>query len=354
MNNSLTDIETKEFLLSIIGNSPIGKIVIDMRGHICVINDSALDLLGLTKSIDLYLNQHILELTRGISLFEEKINDCILNGRRNFKISEVKVGDKYLNIIGQTTLNGMLIIFEDLTSIITSRKALELQSEELHRRNKELMEFNHITSHDLQEPLRNILGFSNLLTECSDDLSEEARGYVKIISGVAENMSKKISELLEYSRLGRMSEKEDVCCSDLINEVKLSLKSILVQKKVNLKHEVLPIVNGYKNDLYSLFQNLISNAVKFHHYNKPVEINISVDDHGDYWRFSVKDNGIGIDTKHQGKIFNVFQRLHNSKEFEGTGVGLALCKKITEIHHGRIWVNSKLGEGSNFLFTLKK
>ena len=153
MRNSLTDQETKEFLLSIIGNSPIGTIVLDIEGNITVINSSAKELLGLEEKISTYLNKFILSKVPGIKELDAAVIDCIANGRKPFSIIEVEYNHKFLNIKGEKTLNGMVLAFEDLTSVITSRNILKQKSEELEKKNVELTDFNHITSHDLQEPL---------------------------------------------------------------------------------------------------------------------------------------------------------------------------------------------------------
>ena len=354
MSNSLTDLETKEFLLSIIGNSPIGTIVLDIEGNITVINNSAKELLGLEDKINTYLNKYLLSQVRGIEALDNAINDCITNGRKPFNIKEVGYNKKYLNIKGEKTLNGMVLAFEDLTSVITSRNILKQKSEELEKKNAELTEFNHITSHDLQEPLKTIIGFSSLLKEETDTTDEENKEYVKIIYKVAQNMSSKINELLDYSRIGRTNTLSKSNCNKIIDQLKTNIKSTIKEKKVTITCGKLPTINGYEEDIYSLFQNLISNSIKFHKQKTPIKISISSTETNELWSFSIQDNGIGIAPENTEKIFTIFQRLHNTKEFPGTGIGLAVSKKIVDIHHGKIWVKPNNDQGCNFLFTIKK
>ena len=354
MNQSLTVSETKEFLLSIIGNSPMGIVVIDMNGYISVINKPAQILLNLNNDINYYLNKNILDIVKGITKLNENLNTCLSQGREPFSILEFHFEKKYLNIKGQITLNGMMITFEDITSTVTARNALEEKSDELRKRNSELMEFNYLASHDLQEPLKTILGFSNLLQDDSVMLNEEANFYVSNISNVAQGMSQKISKLLDYSRLGKSGEKEWISVDAILDKLMTNLKTTLLDSDIEIQRGSLPKVKAYEHELYSLFQNLISNAIKFQKPKQKKRVSIDYKDTEGFYEFVVEDNGIGIDSKDYNKIFQVFQRLHNSDVYEGTGLGLAMCKKIVETHGGELLVESEQGKGSKFSFTIKK
>ena len=167
-------------------------------------------------------------------------------------------------------------------------------------------------------------------------------------------MSSKINELLEYSRLGRTNILSSIDCNHIFDKLKTNIKSTIKDKKVTIEYDKLPVIYGYKEDIYSLFQNLVSNSIKFHTQKNPIKIIITSSETKDFWLFSVEDNGIGIAPQNTKKIFTIFQRLHNIKEFPGTGIGLAMSKKIVEIHHGEIWVESETDKGSNFSFTIKK
>ncbi len=354
MNQSLTISETKEFLLSIIGNSPMGIIVIDLNGYISVINKPAQILLNLNESINYYLNKNILDIVKGITNLNENLNTCLSQGREPFSILECYHKKQYLNIRGQITLNGMMITFEDITSTVTARNALEEKSDELRKRNLELMEFNYLASHDLQEPLKTIIGFSNLLQDESVLLNDEADFYVSNISNVAHGMSQKISKLLDYSRLGKSGEKDWISVDRVLDKLMTNLKTTILGVDIDIRCDSLPTVKAHEHELSSLFQNLISNALKFQKPKQKKVVSIDCIDREGFYEFTVEDNGIGIESKDYDKIFQVFQRLHNSDVYEGTGLGLAMCKKIVETNGGEIWVESELNKGSKFSFTIKK
>ncbi|WP_062057602.1 YfiR/HmsC family protein [Aquimarina longa] len=234
------------------------------------------------------------------------------------------------------------------------------QSIELEAKNKELEQFAYIASHDLQEPLNTIASFIDLMSleygESFDDVGKESMSYIKEASI---RMKKLIDALLEYSRLGRTKTYEAVDCNTIIEELKSDLKSIIEKTETKIHIENLPVVKGSEIELRLLFQNLISNGMKFIKPSTIPEITVSCikknnpqnEDTG-FWQFSIKDNGIGISEQYQDRIFAIFQRLHSREEYEGTGIGLAHCKKIVEAHGGKIWLKSKEEEGSTFYFTI--
>jgi light-regulated signal transduction histidine kinase (bacteriophytochrome) len=167
-------------------------------------------------------------------------------------------------------------------------------------------------------------------------------------------MSVLVRDLLDYSLLGKESVKTFIDCNKIVEAVLSDLDDFIKASSAKLTVQELPTLNGYETVLRLLFQNLIENAIKYQKKDVVPEIHISSECHEKEWLFSVKDNGIGIDQKHFEKIFIIFQRLHNRAEFEGTGIGLAHCKKIVEMHGGKIWVESTPGAGSTFLFTISK
>ncbi|WP_108868535.1 YfiR/HmsC family protein [Aquimarina aquimarini] len=238
------------------------------------------------------------------------------------------------------------------------RKNLEIyaQSKELESKNKELEQFAYIASHDLQEPLNTISSFIGLVNEeygdRFDDAGKESMSFIKDASIRMKNL---IDALLEYSRLGRSREYKEVDCNSLIDELKKDLKTVLEKTETQLIIDDLPKVNGSAIELRLLFQNLISNGIKFCAKGVSPEIAISCTNHdssNEFWQFSVTDNGIGIPLKHQERIFAIFQRLHSRDQYEGTGIGLAHCKKIVEAHGGKIWLASEENAGSTFYFTI--
>lgn len=230
---------------------------------------------------------------------------------------------------------------------------LELKNKELERKNTELEQFAYIASHDLQEPLRTVSSFANQLQkQYKDRLDDIGQKYLFFMEQGTERMKTLITDLLEYSRIGRKKELQPVDCNEILGNVIADLDSAIQESKVEIKTEKLPVVNGYTTEMKQLFQNLIVNAIKFRKKEVAPKICISSQPVNGGWEFSVEDNGIGIDEQHNERIFVIFQRLHTRSEYEGSGIGLSHCKKIVELHGGKIWVKSKPGEGSTFHFTI--
>ncbi len=227
-------------------------------------------------------------------------------------------------------------------------------STELERKNKEIEQFAYVASHDLQEPLRSITNFSTLLTEKLELYPDnETREYVGYLNGGAKRMSSIIFDLLEYSRIGNTASKVPIDTDKLLKEILIDMSAGIKESGTEIHVQKLPVVQGYTY-LKSVFQNLISNAIKFKDKERQPVVTISAKDNGKEFQFSVQDNGIGIEEIYYERIFLIFQRLHTRAEYEGTGIGLAHCKKIIELHGGKIWVESDIGKGSTFYFTLPK
>jgi two-component system, sensor histidine kinase len=163
-----------------------------------------------------------------------------------------------------------------------------------------------------------------------------------------------VKDLLDYSRIGRKTELATVDCNAILDEVVADLGTAIDEAGAEIKTQQLPFINGYHTELKLLFQNLIINAIKFRKKDVSPKINIGVQTVGGFWQFALADNGIGISKEHSERIFVIFQRLHNRNEYEGSGIGLSHCKKIVELHKGRIWVDSTPGGGSTFYFTISK
>lgn len=240
---------------------------------------------------------------------------------------------------------------EDLLKIHETN--LELKNEELHQKNQELEQFAYIASHDLQEPLRTVSSFSaQLQKQYGDKLDDLAKKYLFFIQQGTDRMKTLITDLLDYSRIGKKKELKTIDCNKLIENVIADLHIAIQESQVEIQKENLPVVNGYSTEMKQLFQNLISNAIKFRKKEVSPKIHISSQPVNGGWEFSVEDNGIGIAEEHSERIFVIFQRLHSRSEYEGTGIGLSHCKKIVELHGGKIWVHSRPGEGSSFHFTI--
>jgi len=227
-------------------------------------------------------------------------------------------------------------------------------NEELEKKNKELEQFVYIASHDLREPLRTTTSFVQLLErQYKGKFDEKADTYLKYIIDSSERMKVLIDDLLDYSRIDKQRESGQVDCGQLLKEVLTDLNVATQETNAAVTASPLPVINAYRTQLKQLFQNLIFNAIKFRQKDIAPIINITATPKEEYWQFSISDNGIGIDPKNQDKVFGMFQRLHSRKEYEGSGIGLAFCKKIVELHQGTIWVESEVGKGSTFYFTIK-
>ncbi|MCE5266494.1 MAG: PAS domain S-box protein [Planctomycetaceae bacterium] len=240
---------------------------------------------------------------------------------------------------------------EELVKLRTSE--LEQAAEELARSNRDLEQFASVASHDLQEPLRTVSGFVQLLQKkYRDRLDAEANTFIKQATAGVKRMEALIKDLLAFARVGahrRESVPTDVGAA--LRQALDNLHESIQETGTEVTHSELPAVHADASQLGQLFQNLLGNALKFRS-QAPPKIHVDACREGDYWRFSVRDNGIGIDPKFQGQVFDVFRRLHAGTRYEGTGIGLAICKKIVESHGGRIWVESELGQGATFNFTL--
>lgn len=247
----------------------------------------------------------------------------------------------------------MTVYHQTLVALDESQQRMRKASERLAKTNKELEQFAFVASHDLQEPLRTISCFLQLLSSnYKGSLDARADEYIDFALEGAGRMQKLIADLLQFSRTTRSySEPRSIRVSDMLSIAMSNLQTLIQENRAEIKVEVLPTVLSRDTQLAQVFQNLISNAIKFRS-EKPPEIQISTERVGEEWVFRVKDNGIGFGKDHAERIFMIFQRLHTWDEYPGTGVGLAICKKIVESHGGKIWAEAELSKGATFFFTL--
>jgi signal transduction histidine kinase len=223
----------------------------------------------------------------------------------------------------------------------------------LQSRNRDLEQFAYVASHDLQEPLRTVASYVELLDrQYSDRLDENGHQYMNFILHSTHRLKKLIKDLLDYSRIGRNYQLQKVNFNKLMEEVTTNLSELISSTNTTLTISALPEIEGYATDLKLLLQNLVCNAVKFRKKEDAPAIKIWAEQIDDHWRFAVSDNGIGIEPQHLERIFVIFQRLHTQSEYDGSGIGLSHCKKIVEMHGGIIWVESEYGKGSTFYFTI--
>lgn len=249
-------------------------------------------------------------------------------------------------------LTGERLAAEAEDHMRTARK-LAKRTEEMERSNKDLQQFAYVASHDLQEPLRMVSSYVQLLQRrYQGRLDADAEDFIGFAVDGATRMQRLIQDLLSYSRVNTHGNPPSpIDAGKVLSQVTTNLRLAIDESGARITHESLPVVEADATQLVQLFQNLIANAIKFCS-EIPPQIHVSAEKKDPYWVFSVRDNGIGLDPEFADRIFTIFQRLHSRKDYPGTGMGLAICKRIVERHGGSIWVKSAPGAGSTFYFTL--
>lgn len=256
--------------------------------------------------------------------------------------------------VHQIKTNYVYVQLRNVTELELAKVELK-HKKELERKNKELEQFTFITSHDLQEPLNSILSFAGLLEREKEKMGEVGQKSIEVIKASASRMRALIISLLEYSTIGREKGKKEVDIERLIEDLKVDLQQIIEKTKAtviyagdNLK------IQAYEPDLIKLFQNLIVNGIKYTEEGTYPVIIINAEEQKNFYKFSIQDTGIGIAKEYYEKVFEIFQRLHPGSQYSGTGIGLAYCKKVVELHGGEIWIASEEGKGTTFYFTIEK
>jgi PAS domain S-box-containing protein len=270
------------------------------------------------------------------------------------------------NIVELGSQKGFRSILTDVTRIKETERALErandelerevtVRTEELQKSNAELQQFAYVASHDLQKPLRMVISYLTLLEKrCPDNLDPEAKEFIQYAVEGGKRMKDLIDDLLLYSRIDSQQRKFASVDMNTVTERTLEGSLVLINDcQAEVSVDPLPSIVGDESQLLRVMQNLVGNAVKFHGPDPP-KVHISATEQGDVWTFAIQDNGIGLRMEYSDKIFQMFQRLHTRDRFPGSGVGLAIVKKIVERHGGRIWVESAEGKGATFFFTIPK
>ena len=327
----------------------------DEEGYIVEVNECQANLLG--YDIDYLIGRHWSEFIEkrwsNILQSDQNNQSSDSNSRHQLMIERKDGSHIWVRVRGSPIIDdygnytGYLNIFTDVTEF---KKA----EERLKRSNEELEQFAYIASHDLREPLRMISSYLELLERRYDGkvLDDRAKQYIRFAVDGSLRMQLMIDDILTFSRINTTrAPLQNVDMNKVLATVTSDLEAMIEESGAKIFHEKLPVVVADRVQMTILLQNLISNAIKFRG-DSPPEINISVELVGGDWIFKIKDNGIGIDPAHMDRLFQMFVRLHSRHEYEGTGIGLAICKKIVERHDGAIWVSSKLGVGSTFYFTL--
>jgi PAS domain S-box-containing protein len=349
LENNITVLEnTRKKFEQLLEFAPDAIIITNKKGVINLINLEA------EKLFEYYKNDvNDVHVSKIIPYLDQKFFDTPQTKKLNInvRVSGIKKNNK--SFPSEITVNTLETDEGQLIAIAIRDISDRWHIKDLENKNKELEQFAYITSHDLLEPLNTITSFSGLLQiECKNNLNTDASNYVKYIQDSAQRMSSLITDLLHYSRIGRNSAIELVDCNILITNVLDDLKGAISGCNAQFKVEQLPTIRCYPTEFRLLFQNLLSNAIKFRKSDITPYIHISAILTKGYWKFSVKDNGIGIDPKNHEKIFIIFRQLNKPSEYSGSGIGLAHCKKIVEMHNGKIWVESDKNKGSCFYFTI--
>ncbi len=250
---------------------------------------------------------------------------------------------------------GLLILSSDITAKKRAESEVAIQREQLERQNKDLEQFAYIASHDLKEPLRMVTSYVQLLQQrYSDKLDEVAMEYIAFAVDGAERMKQLITDLLGYSQLGRALTTGDVDLDVVVQHVRSNLAHVLAESKCTLTIGALPVVRSSSTEMLQLFQNLVSNAIKFRRNDVVLQIHVSATEEKEHWHFKVEDNGIGIEQRYHDIVFTPFKRLNDKSRYTGSGIGLSIAQKVVLVHGGRIWITSTFGLGTTIHFTLKR
>lgn len=300
-------------------------------------------------------NSNVVRDENGKVLYYQGILTDITD-RRRMEEELVKHREHLEELVNERTCHLARVISQlqaEITERTRAEEKLKKLTEELRQSNEELEQFAYVASHDLQEPLRMISSYTQLLMRrYKGKLDQDADEFINFAVDGAKRMQALINDLLAYSRVSRREMNlEPVDCEMVLKKVLTMLEPCIKERKVKIINDTLPRVMADSLKLEQVFQNIISNAIKFCDKEFP-EIHISAKHSEREWIFSVSDNGIGISRQYFERIFLIFQRLHTQAEYPGTGIGLAICKKIIEKFAGRIWVESEVGKGSKFFFSI--
>jgi len=362
--------EREHFLDKIINTSPDAIFVKNNKRQFVLVNDKFTEIEGRSKEVFIGKTSLELDVSRksdDIFAKEDKeiirtskpIVNRVVTGMENgeqlwFSYTKVPITNAKQNVIG------ILCTSRDITpqkrqEIAMNEKNIELQK--YIESNMQLENFAHIASHDLKEPIRSIIGFSQLLKrKAKNKLNTDENEYLEFIIAASQNMAAQIEDLLEYALVNSKTPTfKTVYIPQLLDHVLKQLQTAIQSQKAHIKCQNIPEkIMCNSNQISQLFQNIISNGIKFSRPNVSSIISINAKEEPTYWQFSISDNGIGISPEYHEKIFLLFRRLHTRETYQGTGIGLAICKKIVDRHNGKIWIESEEGQGATFHFTISK
>jgi len=344
-------------------DAPVGYQEMDMRGRLTRVNRTEREMLGYTakEMLGRPVWEFVAEKESRRTVLSKLAGNRSLVGvafRRSYRRKDgallpVLIEDRYVRDAAGKVL-GLRSTVQDITALVEAGNKLRRAMDELKRSNADLEQFAYVASHDLQEPLRMVSSFTQLLAErYRGKLDKDADEFIGFAVDGSRRMQSLIADLLAYSCVGTRA-LQPLARTDskaALAEALAGLKAAIRESGATVTHGRLPKVMADRTQLAQLFQNLIGNAVKFRRKAAP-RVHVSAREREDGWRFAVRDNGIGIARQYHERIFEIFQRLHTRKKYPGTGIGLAICKRIVERHGGRIWVESKPNKGSTFYFQL--
>lgn len=338
-------------------------VITDREGMILWINDAFTRLTGYRREEAIGENTRILKSGVHDQSFFKNLWDTILSGKvwRDELVNRRKNGDHYSEEMTITpvcdergAIRRFVAIKQDVTERKQAQEKLERLLADLERSNEDLRQFAYVASHDLKEPLRMVASYTQLLQKrYSDRLDTDGKEFIQFAVDGATRMQRLIDDLLTYSRVGfRADPFEATDCRSVLDQAISNLRVAVAENDALITYDDLPTVTADAPQLMQLFQNLLGNAIKFRSEQAP-RIHVSARRNGQDWLFSFRDNGIGIDQQYGDRIMLIFQRLHSRDKYPGTGIGLAICKKIVERHGGRIWFEGEPGEGTTFFFTIR-
>ena len=369
INNTLGNRE--DFSRLIMNNIPQAIFWVDEHLNIMGANKHFHNIYRLKEGEEIGKKVHVFtidinEKDETISIIKEVLRSkkAVYNHHQHFEIKRktkqllLWVRQNYIPLLNDfNEIIGVLVTTVDISKEKIDEAQMETYNRQLVRSNKELEQFAYIASHDLRSPLTNIISFITLLKKSiATKLNEEERVLMNFIASGAQDMEERVNAILEFSKINDGAIKLQVfSISALLETLQKEMKVTLLNKNAHIVIQEIPnTIVGDQLQIKQLLKNLITNSIKFIKKDTHPIIVISCIEDTNYWRFKIVDNGIGIEEEHHDKIFKLFQRLHPSSDYEGTGIGLPLCKKIVVLHGGEIWVESEIGKGSTFFFTIKK
>ncbi len=356
----------EEIFKTIFEFNPDPIIVFNAIGEIVLINQQGKILFGYKeaelkgKRIDFLMPAELVPIQSAMRFNYVQMPDHRTMGRDFEILAKDKEGRKFHVEIALSPLpnhnDGLFIAsIRDISVREETHRNLENRNSKLQQRIKEIENNTFLASHELQEPIRTIKSLSNLLEDNQiNKLDAQSKTCLRFLNESSHRMNLLVKGLLDYNRTGINPVANEIEIPKVLDEVKEDLNFLVEETGANIISDRLPQIYGFETEIRALLQNLISNSIKFRKKETSPRIRISANKETHHWHFTIKDNGIGIPDRYQDKIFEMFYRLHPRSQYDGCGIGLAKCKKVVELHNGRIWVDSLEGHGSTFHFTISK